>query len=235
MERQQGKHILPKDRFRSLRQFFTTLHHKGSSVRLFTPSWQSTDQSVSPFNEHHTLHSAVLGLKLHILQKIRRLECFRLKPTLSLSIISCREDIGHSTKYNRDPTPTYFKTIWSWNPQVYGGMKCSTPGLTKLSAEHNIINARGNTHFTPQCNLSLPSSSAKSNWPLCRIVPELKKTWNSPKCTVKARECVDDLCIWQSKHSHRQCVHPTRAVLKHYWSLYKGDKTKNTSASPKLR
>ena len=181
MERQQGKHILPKDRFRSLRQFFTTLHHKGSSVRLFTPSWQSTDQSVSPFNEHHTLHSAVLGLKLHILQKIRRLECFRLKPTLSLSIISCREDIGHSTKYNRDPTPTYFKTIWSWNPQVYGGMKCSTPGLTKLSAEHNIINARGNTHFTPQCNLSLPSSSAKSNWPLCRIVPEFKKNMKLPQ------------------------------------------------------
>lgn len=64
-------------------------------------------------------------------------------------------------------------------------MKCSTPGLTKIQCWTQHHQRMGRHWFRPQCNLSLPSSSAKSNWPLCW---NLWSRWNSPKCNVKARK-----------------------------------------------
>jgi hypothetical protein len=41
-------------------------------------------------------------------------------------------------------------------------MKCSTPGLTKFSAEHNIINAWGDTDFAHNATSPCPLHQQKA-------------------------------------------------------------------------
>ena len=161
----------------------------------------------------------------------RRLECFRLKPTLSLLII-----FYHHYKYKIQP----------------GGMRVLSPHASKLfgALRHEVFHSgpdqiqcwtqhhqrMGRHWFRPQCNRSLPLFISKKQ---LAIVLEFVKPMKLPNAMWRHEkemwECVDDLCIWQSKHSYRHCVHPTTAVFKHSWSFCKGDTPKNTSASPKLR
>ena len=112
----------------------------------------------------------------------RRLECLRLKPTLSLLII-----FYHHYKYKIQP----------------GGMRVLSPHASKLfgALRHEVFHSgpdqiqcwtqhhqrMGRHWFRPQCNRSLPSSSAKSNWPLCW---NLWSRWNSQmQCEGTKRKC----------------------------------------------